>query len=151
MRFWCKSKIIHKFFLKDGIKHLVKCFPKFRLQWCVTWLCLHHHLTVLRAAEHLRTGVEQHLPWVNLQAELGKQKQKDSWPRFARMPLPKGIALIGGMLKPLTQPGTPLLPVATYGPWGSRSNIGYLGKVCVQHETWTDFLINSQKYMQGLN
>lgn len=72
---------------KDGIKHLLKCFPRFWLQWCVTWLCTHYRLTVLRAVEHLRTGTEKHLSWAKLQVELGKQKQTDSWPRFARRPL----------------------------------------------------------------
>lgn len=67
------------------------------------------------------------------------------------MPFPKDISLIGDMSKPLTQPGTLPLPVATCGPRGTRSNMGYLGKVCAQHETSTKFLINSQKYVQGLN
>lgn len=55
------------------------------------------------------------------------------------------------MSKPLTQPGTLPLLVATCEPWGTRSNMGYLGKVCAQRRTPTKFLINSQKYMQSLN
>lgn len=40
-----------------------------------------------RAVEHLRTEMEKHLSWVKPQVKHGKQKQTDSWPRFARMPL----------------------------------------------------------------
>lgn len=108
----------------------------------------------LNSAQSCRTPEDRDATTSSLSepaAELGKQKQKDSWPRFARMPLPKGISLIGCMSKPLTQPGTLPLPVATCESWRTRSNMGYLGKVYAQHEAPTKFLINSQKYVQGLN
>ena len=54
----------------------------------------HYLLTMLRTVAHLRTGMEKHLSRAKLPVELGKEKQEDSWPRFARKPLLKDRSMV---------------------------------------------------------